>query len=114
MSESDLLQTTDAEVWAREFVARFDAHRIDVDVDVMLTWFANAIETGRTAGQADSVQRRTLEAVDLIPMRRIEMGLEGGAVMTVSMPGRPGEPVDEATIEALRVIGQKAFDELGG
>jgi hypothetical protein len=39
--------TTDAAVWAREFVALFPP----VDEGLMISWFANAIEIGRTAGE---------------------------------------------------------------
>jgi hypothetical protein len=46
-----LLATTDAQVWAEAFKGQFgDA---SPDVYTMLTWFANAIETGRNAGSAD-------------------------------------------------------------
>jgi hypothetical protein len=41
-----LLSTTDAAVWARHFVELFP----DADEELMLGWFANAIETGRSAG----------------------------------------------------------------
>lgn len=36
---------TDGQVWAREFVARHGG-----DEGLMLSWFANAIEAGRSAG----------------------------------------------------------------
>lgn len=42
----DLQSTTDAMVWAEEFVRMHGG-----DVALMLTWFANAIEVGRSAGQ---------------------------------------------------------------
>ena len=37
--------TTDAAVWATEFIAMYGG-----DWYLMLTWFANAIEVGRAAG----------------------------------------------------------------
>ncbi len=40
-----LLFSTDAREWANEFVRIFGG-----DVDLMTTWFASAIETGRGAG----------------------------------------------------------------
>lgn len=52
--EANLLATTDANVWAREFERRFltdPIQRAKIDRGLMLSWFANAIETGRTAGQ---------------------------------------------------------------
>lgn len=51
-SEIDLIQTTDARMWATEFMARWQHRLEEVDEGLMLVWFANAIETGRTAGQA--------------------------------------------------------------
>jgi uncharacterized cupin superfamily protein len=58
MSEK-LHSTTDAMVWAKEFCQIFDGRTVtsandhspdEVGVGTMLTWFANAIETGRSAG----------------------------------------------------------------
>lgn len=56
-----LHSTTDAHVWAEEFVRLFDrrlvvrgnftAGTFFVDEGTILGWFANAIETGRTAGR---------------------------------------------------------------
>jgi hypothetical protein len=49
--QNELLQTTDAAKWAREFT-RINAEKgITVDEGWMITWFANAIEVGRAAGQ---------------------------------------------------------------
>lgn len=47
---NELLQTSDAQQWAREFIARFGAKLVEIDEGLMLAWFANAIETGRTFG----------------------------------------------------------------
>jgi len=48
--------TTDAALWAGEFVATFKGAAIGghglVDEATMLAWFANAIEAGRNAGRA--------------------------------------------------------------
>lgn len=47
-----LLQTTDAATWADAFVAEF-GHRLgDINSGLMIAWFANAIETGRSYGIA--------------------------------------------------------------
>lgn len=46
MEQNDLLQTMDAKVWADEFMARFGSRKDDIDADLMLAWFANAIMTG--------------------------------------------------------------------
>jgi hypothetical protein len=48
MKDHELLQTTDASVWAREFVKKFSI----ADEGTMLAWFAGAIETGRDASRA--------------------------------------------------------------
>jgi hypothetical protein len=50
MEDVDLLSTTDAMVWAEEFVRILREHPETAnphDVGFMLGWFANAIETGR-------------------------------------------------------------------
>ena len=49
----DLLNTTDATVWARHFVELFPA----ANEELMLGWFANAIETGRSAGHVTCQDR---------------------------------------------------------
>jgi len=69
-----LLATTDAMVWAEEFCRIFDGHVVvgsrtlqeiehknwtKLDEGTMLTWFANAIETGRSAGQGQVVVAQT-------------------------------------------------------
>lgn len=47
-------QTTDALRWAEAFERIVLAKGVRVDVDLMLAWFANAIERGRDAGRAQS------------------------------------------------------------
>lgn len=44
----ELLDTTDGNAWAQRFIETVDDGQ--VDVDLMRTWFANAIETGRSHG----------------------------------------------------------------
>ena len=46
MSETDLLHTMDARVWALEFYKRFGG-----DEQLMLTWFANALMCGYDDGK---------------------------------------------------------------
>lgn len=50
----DRLATTDARVWAEEFcngpAARYLIGIDDASVELMTTWFANAIEQGRVSG----------------------------------------------------------------
>ena len=55
-SVSTLNDTTDAMVWAEEFCRIFNGKFVNQDVgqDVMVTWFANAIETGRNAGRKET------------------------------------------------------------
>ena len=56
-----LHSTTDARIWADEFCKRFALVAVGREpavlegdsVGVMISWFANAIETGRTAGQTE-------------------------------------------------------------
>lgn len=47
--------TTDASVWAREFVRIVVETEpgVTVDFGLMVGWFANAIETGRAAGRTE-------------------------------------------------------------
>lgn len=52
-TELELLSTTDAQVWAQEFLRLFGERRDDLDEGLMVSWFANAIETGRSAGHAE-------------------------------------------------------------
>lgn len=59
MDSPDLLQTTDAQVWAQEFMRRFGERTDEIDEGPMISWFANAIEAGRTAGESrfrDAIQ----------------------------------------------------------
>ena len=53
---STLNDTTDATVWAEEFCRIFAGKFVNQDVgqDVMVAWFANAIETGRNAGRKET------------------------------------------------------------
>ena len=46
------------------------------------------------------------------PLRRVELGLSNGATMTVSMPGSPDRPFDEATLAALRAIAEGELRKL--
>jgi hypothetical protein len=45
----------DAEKWANEFMAVNDGEDLGIDEGVLLAWFANAIEAGRSAGFMDAV-----------------------------------------------------------
>lgn len=52
-----LHESTDAQRWAREFVELFDTFPVGgaaVDEGLMISWFANAIEAGRSASQRTS------------------------------------------------------------
>jgi hypothetical protein len=49
---AELIDSTDAKRWAREFIALFGTRLDEVDEGLMLSWFANAIETGRRVGDA--------------------------------------------------------------
>jgi hypothetical protein len=46
-----LLETTDAMEWAEMFIELFGDRRNAINRDLMVGWFANAIETGRRAGE---------------------------------------------------------------
>ncbi len=47
-----LTETTDAAVWAEEFLAVMDAGAT-VDFGLMVGWFANAIETAKSLATRD-------------------------------------------------------------
>jgi len=56
-----LHSTTDAQVWAQEFMHNIKAHKDwspefekVVDEGFMISWFANAIETGKTHARSSS------------------------------------------------------------
>jgi hypothetical protein len=49
--------TTDAAVWAAEFMALFGSRLEDIDEGLMIGWFANAIEVGRAAGEKPYAER---------------------------------------------------------
>jgi hypothetical protein len=53
----DLLSTTDASVWASEFMRMFSQRLNEIDEGLMIAWFANAIETGRDAGKNESYKQ---------------------------------------------------------
>jgi hypothetical protein len=45
-NSNHLLQTTDAQVWAKEFMDIFGEKLDTIDEGLMITWFANSIMTG--------------------------------------------------------------------
>ena len=55
-----LLNSTEADVWAAEFVRLHGG-----DEGLMLGWFANAIEVGRTAGELAQCEPPPAEVFDL-------------------------------------------------
>jgi hypothetical protein len=60
-TETELYGTTDAQIWAQEFMERFgwalrDEPACVIDEGLMSGWFANAIETGRNAGYAQAAK----------------------------------------------------------
>lgn len=46
LSGNELLQTMDAQVWAKEFMSLFADRKEEIDEGLMIAWFANAIMTG--------------------------------------------------------------------
>lgn len=60
--ENDLHGVRDASVWARAFVELFP----DADEDLMLGWFANAIETGYEIGRGRARQEYEQKAIEQI------------------------------------------------
>jgi len=78
-----LLSTTDAQVWAREFCKLFspiptkNGYPDDVSAHgwaegLMISWFANAIETGRSAGLAQGSSLRDAIHTVLAPQQPVD------------------------------------------
>jgi hypothetical protein len=76
-----ILSTTDAVVWAREFVKVAASGRVAVDEATMVGWFANAIETGRNAG----IRASEVTAIDTCGTPPASDGAR--AFITESKPG---------------------------
>jgi len=90
-----LLATTDGLVWATEFVRLRGG-----DTDLMLAWFANAIETGRMAGaEASTPSPETLALVTVAEDVLVKLGL----VVADSESQHPGGwGPDTTTVAYLR------------
>lgn len=46
LTETQLHQTMDGSVWAKDFMARFGHRKDEIDESLMLSWFCNAIMVG--------------------------------------------------------------------
>lgn len=108
----DLHGTTDAMVWTGEFLRLYPEG--SGDADLMLAWFANAIETGRMAGErgigdgdGDGAVRSPVpdgSVRDLPPVR------EGGGALG-DAPGASGAEGLPMVITALRAALRDALDQ---
>lgn len=61
MKEINLLKTTDAEIWAKEFVRIKDENNWtleDIDEGLMISWFSNAIITGRDITSGSPLEKQ--------------------------------------------------------
>jgi hypothetical protein len=58
MPETELHSTTDAAVWTDRFFELHGDRLADIDWGLMISWFANAIETGRSFGEAAAEKRK--------------------------------------------------------
>lgn len=63
---NNLVGETNAQVWASEFVTYFKDRSVGegIDEDLMTTWFANAIEAGREAGDEKGYQEGRADGYD--------------------------------------------------
>ena len=52
--KQDILQTTNPGIWSEEFMGLFGDRKGEIDDGLMISWFANAIETGRRAGEKEA------------------------------------------------------------
>lgn len=103
---TDLHATTDAQVWAREFIdiietaPTADPH----SEDFMRIWFANAIETGRVHAQQEERERDFMEKLHEIIYQTV------GAATVPFMADNPdyvfpSERVRDAIEECLKQFG---------
>ena len=78
VNQEKLYATTDAAVWAAEFMAEFGDRKDDIDEGLMIGWFANAIETAeRINGERT---RRELEFLTTLA--------DGGGIKVNGVPWR--------------------------
>lgn len=88
----DMLQTTDAKIWAEVFVAHVKNNpEIATDEETMIGWFANAIMAGY-----DSVKnrRQALEETSLLPRRAVIVKGDGPIDPNAIAVALADEPVD--------------------
>jgi hypothetical protein len=115
MGRVDVNRTTNAMVWAEEFV-----HVISMspqanphDVSFMVGWFANAIETGRMAGRDSEIQRDFMDKLHEIIYQAV------GAATVPMMQDHPdyvfpSERVKEAVEGCLVKLGIPPREGYGG
>lgn len=58
-----LYGTTDAKVWAEEFVKAYNSSvDFKINIELMIAWFANAIEIGKMRGYKQGYNQATQDA----------------------------------------------------
>lgn len=61
---NELLESIDAKLWAKEFIRNYHAiDDIQLDEDLMTTWFSNAMTTAYTMGKNRS---HAMEVINLV------------------------------------------------
>src|SRR5260221_10913883 len=70
LRDSELLSTTDASVWAKEFRAVWSERKV-MDEGWLISWFANAIETGRSTGLRQSLSQESVREEALEDAARV-------------------------------------------
>lgn len=104
---------TDAQAWAAEFVRRFAGETVGetaphaVDEGLMIGWFANAIETGRSAGMASHGRYVPRDEFDEVCQTLAEM--HAAAVGEVRGPGAAGPVKDVANVRARMLAAEEAL-----
>jgi hypothetical protein len=107
LSEVKLHDTTDAMVWAQEFC------RINpgVELDTMLGWFANAIETGRNAGYRRAERTGDLCAEALAGAEVKKFSPKPGDIFFVTLKS---DDIDELTVRRCREAWKKQIPDNRG
>lgn len=102
----DVTQTTDGAVWAAEFMRLFGGDlgpTSEIDEDLMIAWFANAIETGKRAGEP-------VNAPDLA--RQDELKLKDRALHEIAHMATGSHQTTSESYDLMRRAKQIAQDAL--
>jgi hypothetical protein len=108
MSEKDLMNTTDAVIWAKEFKHLVEDYEevVDINENWLISWFASAIETGRTAGSKEGYGPSTVDKAYLLGYEagKLERAVQSPGIIQIDVTTSPTDEVMEV-IRTLRYVG---------